>query len=197
MTAHGELRTRTCNCVRPGVGFGDKTCLSYRWGTFRSVDVGLPLPLVSVNWLFLWHRVFGWHFNTCSAEYVTVKKRSNPRKNNVQSVAPHPGPAASWGWPRLELAPPSGLWSGASPPSSDAPSAPFPSASSSPCAPALDAPRRTLRGVRGLCLGYDDITLTAMLVYLLLPLPLQLLQSPLSLLLLPPDSFLLLQNRHC
>lgn len=56
------------------------------------------------------------------------------------SVWSHPEPAAPSGWPRLGLAPPSELWSAASPPSSDAPSAPFPSASSSPCAPALGAP---------------------------------------------------------
>lgn len=40
--------------------------VSFTVGTFRSLSVGLLPP--PIDRLLLWHRVFGWHFNTCTGK---------------------------------------------------------------------------------------------------------------------------------
>lgn len=72
-----QARVRGLWVERPRQGVG------IQQGTFRSVDVGLPLPLVSINWLLLWHGVFGWHFNTCrrsDSEDKVVSKQEPSQK---------------------------------------------------------------------------------------------------------------------
>lgn len=110
-----------------------------RWASSSSCLRKLASSLASSLWMAL--QPLRSRTSHSKGEIVPKQER-NPER----SLCSHPEPAASSGWPQLELAPPSGLWSGACPPSSGAPFAPSPSASSSPCAPAPGAPKRTPQG---------------------------------------------------
>lgn len=121
-----------------------------------------------------------------------MKTRSYLSRNHPKrSFWSHPEPAASSGWPRLELVPPSEPWSGASPPSSGAPSAPFPSASSSPCAPAPGAPKTTPPGSE-VGVASDDISLTVPAPVAVSPAPPASSVAP-----PPPSSVALPPRKHC
>lgn len=110
-----------------------------RWASSSSCLRKLASSLASSLWMAL-QRL---HSRKSHSKAKVVSKQE---QHPARCLWSHPEPAASSGWPRLELAPPSELWSGAFPPSSDAPYAPSPSASSSPCALALGAPKRTSPG---------------------------------------------------
>ena len=122
-------------------------------GTFGRLGVGLLPPLVSINRLLLWHRVFGWQFNACTdAQIKGVHSHGRQQKTAAPSRLTDPEPAGSGAWPRPGRELLSGPSSAASPPSSAAPSSPSPSASSSPYAPAPGAPngaKPSLRAQRG------------------------------------------------